>query len=280
MQADDRGVAWIRGAHNGGTIPVRHFLSATRVINDTYGLFFYDPDGGYVTAYKKDYGHEFHGWRLGVMIVKGRDGTLWSALSGRAIAGPQTGARLTRVPNVMTDWSHWLMLHPESTAYDLFDGKKYEVKELPTAISDEAKQSMGQVDDRLKPLASVPPISPQQILQQPLAPDRCQCSEQPRTLGGLRRQSRCQRESHHENKPGSPKRIDDAGVATCEALRPHPIGRPQSRNTATNDRDLHFAGTPASVPLPQRCTVSPLRSRTNTSSPQTAMCAQVGESLT
>ena len=155
VKPDDRVLAWIRASHNGGAVPLRHFLSASRVVNDTYGLFFYDPDGGYVTAFKKDYGYEFHGWRGGVMVVKGRDGTLWSALSGKAIEGPQAGQRLTRIPNVMTEWSHWLMLHPESTAYDLFDGKKYEIKELPTTFSDEAKQSMGKVDDRLKPLASV-----------------------------------------------------------------------------------------------------------------------------
>ena len=155
VKPDDRVLAWIRGAHNGGAMPLRHFLSAPRVVNDTYGLFFYDPDGGYVAAYQKDYGYEFHGWRGGVMVVKGRDGTLWSALSGRAISGPQAGKRLTRIPNVMTEWSHWLMLHPESTAYDLFDGQKYEIKELPTEMSAEAKQSLGAVDDRLKPLAWV-----------------------------------------------------------------------------------------------------------------------------
>src|SRR5258706_246608 len=66
IRADDRVIAWLRGAHNGGAIPMRHFLAAPRVINDTYGLFFYDPDGDYVTAYKKDYGYEFYGWRGGV----------------------------------------------------------------------------------------------------------------------------------------------------------------------------------------------------------------------
>ena len=46
VRDDDPVLAWIRGAHNGGAIPVRHFLAGPRVINDTYGLFFYDPDGG------------------------------------------------------------------------------------------------------------------------------------------------------------------------------------------------------------------------------------------
>src|SRR6266540_5641498 len=84
VRGDDRVIAWIRGAHNGGAIPLRHFIAAPRVINDTYGLFFYDPDGGYVSAFKKDYGYEFLGWRRGVMVVKGPDGTLWSALTGVA----------------------------------------------------------------------------------------------------------------------------------------------------------------------------------------------------
>ena len=149
VRPDDLVVAWIRGAHNGGAIPVRHFLSAPRVINDSYGLFFYDPDGGYVSAFKKDQGYEFHGWRAGVMVAKGPDGTLWSALSGRALEGPRKGQRLERQPSLLTEWGYWLMLHPESTAYDLFDGKKYPIADLPISISAEAKASMGRVDPRL-----------------------------------------------------------------------------------------------------------------------------------
>jgi uncharacterized protein DUF3179 len=155
VRPEDLVIAWIRGAHNGGAIPLRHFLAGPRVVNDTYGLFFYDPDGGYVSAFAKDYGYEFYGWRRGVMLVKGKDGTLWSALTGAAIEGPQQGKRLERIPSMMTDWSHWLMLHPESTAYDLFDGKKYSVTELPRNMSDEAQQTMGKVDARLAGLTPV-----------------------------------------------------------------------------------------------------------------------------
>lgn len=155
VRTDDPVVAWIRGAHNGGAIPIRHFLTAPRVINDTYGLFFYDPDGGYVSAFKKDYGYAFHGWRGGAMVVKGRDGTLWSALSGMGLDGPQKGRRLERLPSFLTEWGYWLMLHPESTAYNLFDGKKYRFAELPAEISPEAKESMGAVDKRLAPTARV-----------------------------------------------------------------------------------------------------------------------------
>jgi hypothetical protein len=152
---EDRVLAWLRGAHNGGAVPLRHFLSAPRVINDTYGLFFYDPDGGYVAAFRKDYGYELYGWRRGVMVVRGRDGTLWSALTGTAFEGPQKGRRLQRIPSAVTTWAHWMMLHPESTAYDLFDGKTYQVTPLPTGMSEQAKHSMGEVDPRLKPLANI-----------------------------------------------------------------------------------------------------------------------------
>lgn len=155
IQSGDRVIAWIRGAHNGGAIPIRLFLSVPRVINDTYGLFFYDPDGDYVSAFTKDYGYEFYGWRDGIMVVQSRDGTLWSALTGVAFVGPQKGKQLTRIPSLMTDWGYWLMLHPESTAYDLYDGGKYPAASLPTRMSPEAQESMGKVDPRLEPLTAV-----------------------------------------------------------------------------------------------------------------------------
>ena len=150
IAGDDRVIAWLRGAHNGGAFPLRLFLAGPRVVNDTYGLFFYDPDGGYVAAYKKDYGYQFHGWRNGVMIVVGRDGTLWSALTGKAIAGPQQDNQLIRVPSLVTNWNYWLMLHPESTTYDLLDGKEYVPTPLPKRMSKEASESLGRIDDRLK----------------------------------------------------------------------------------------------------------------------------------
>lgn len=155
IRPDDRALAWLRSRHNGGAFPIRHFLAGTRVINDTYGLFFYDPDGGYVAAYEKDYGYRFHGRRRGVMVVRGEDGTLWSALTGRALEGPQAGKRLQRVPSLVTTWEHWLMLHPESTTYDLLDGETYKPVPLPEEITQLTKQSLENVDDRLQPLADV-----------------------------------------------------------------------------------------------------------------------------
>jgi hypothetical protein len=149
IHPNDRVVAWLRSSHNGGAAPLRIFLSRARVLNDTYGLFFYDADGDYVSVFKKDYGYEFHGWRKGVMVVKGPDGSLYSALTGKAFAGPKQGTQLLREASMLTTWSHWLMLHPESTAYDLFDGKRYPIAELPEGISAEAKASIGKVDPRL-----------------------------------------------------------------------------------------------------------------------------------
>ena len=151
----DRVIAWLRAAHNGGAFPIRYFLSGPRVVNDTYGLFFYDPDGAYVSAFEKDYGYQLHGWRRGVMVVRSDDGTLWSALTGKAFSGPQSGKQLKRIPSLVTDWNYWLMLHPESTTYDLFDGKKYASNDLPSEMSTEATSSMGEVDRRINPMASV-----------------------------------------------------------------------------------------------------------------------------
>ena len=149
IRSDDRVIAWLRAAHNGGAFPIRLFLAGPRVVNDTYGLFFYDPDGGYVAAYEKDYGYQYHGWRNGVMVVQGEDGTLWSALTGKAIQGPQQGRQLSRIPGLVTNWDYWLMLHPESTTYDLFDGRKYASTPLPASMSKEASASLQRIDDRL-----------------------------------------------------------------------------------------------------------------------------------
>ena len=155
IKPTDRVLSWIRAAHNGGAFPIRHFIAGPRVINDTYGLFFYDADGGYVAAYEKDYGFEFYGWRGGVMVVRSKDGTLWSALTGQAFSGPQKGRKLTRIPSLVTDWSYWLMLHPESTAYDLFDGKRYPVAEMPEDLNRLARLSMGAPNTRFDPMSMV-----------------------------------------------------------------------------------------------------------------------------
>jgi hypothetical protein len=149
IAGQDRVIAWLRAVHNGGAFPLKYFLAGPRVVNDTYGLFFYDPDGGYVAAYQKDYGYKMVGWRNGVMVVESQDGTLWSALSGEALSGPQAGSRLTRIASLVTNWDYWLMLHPESTTYDLFDGDTYASSPVPEGLSDEARASIVSLDPRL-----------------------------------------------------------------------------------------------------------------------------------
>jgi len=153
---DDRAVAWLRSKHSGGAVPIRHFLSVSRVINDSYGMFFYDSDGDYVSVFKggrknnKGGSYKFSGWRNGVMVVTSKDGTIWSALSGRALEGPQKGKRLTREPSLLTQWGYWLVIHPESVAYDLFDGNRYaKTEKLPTDLTLNAKRGMAKVDARL-----------------------------------------------------------------------------------------------------------------------------------
>lgn len=159
VKDDDRVIAWLRSSHDGGAIPLRHFLSASRVINDTYGIFFYDPDGGYVSSFERSPGYrhtyEFHGWRNGVMVVKGNDGSLVSALTGRIFDGPRKGQRLKRIPSMVTDWKPWLTLHPESVAYRMYEGKTFLPLELPTGQSPQARKSMGDVDPRLEPFSPV-----------------------------------------------------------------------------------------------------------------------------
>lgn len=146
---DDPAVSWIRGPHNGGAVPIRHFLSGPRILNDTYGLFFYDPGAEFVSVFEKDYGYEFEGWRNGIMIARGPDGSLYSTLSGKAISGPQEGKRLKRVPSLRTTWGHWLMLHPESTAYNLFDGEKYPVNPIPNESNPAIGKAIQSADPRL-----------------------------------------------------------------------------------------------------------------------------------
>src|SRR5580704_17310478 len=94
LKDDDRVLAWIRGYSDGGAIPIRFFLNPYRVISDSYGVFVYDPDAGYARGFSPSYEFRFHGWRNGVMVMKHKDGTLYSCLSGVAFDGPRKGDRL------------------------------------------------------------------------------------------------------------------------------------------------------------------------------------------
>src|ERR1700682_3508309 len=91
LKDDDRVLVWTRGKYDGGAIPYRFFLNVYPVISDTYGVFVHDPDAGYARGFKASVEFTFHGWRNGIMVMKHKDGTLYSCLSGRAFEGPNKG---------------------------------------------------------------------------------------------------------------------------------------------------------------------------------------------
>jgi hypothetical protein len=148
LKDDDRVLCWIRGYSDGGAIPMRFFLNAYRVISDTYGVFVYDPDAGYARAFAPSLDFTFHGWRNGVMVVRHKDGTLFSCLTGLAFDGPRKGTRLEPVPTLVSDWGFWLRRYPGGVAYHMFD--KYQPVELPDKVNEDSRRSRrDKGDDRL-----------------------------------------------------------------------------------------------------------------------------------
>ncbi|HEY1861467.1 MAG TPA: DUF3179 domain-containing (seleno)protein [Gemmataceae bacterium] len=150
LKDDDRVLCWVRdtkGKYNGGAIPYRFFLNPYRVISDSYGVFVYDPDAGFARGFEPSYDFTFHGWRKGVMVMKHKDGTLYSCLTGIAFDGPKKGQQLIRVPTVVSDWGFWLKHYPDSVAYHMFD--KYKPVELPKELNEDSKKSRVAADERL-----------------------------------------------------------------------------------------------------------------------------------
>jgi hypothetical protein len=147
LRDDDRVLCWIRGYSDGGAIPYRFFLNPYRVISDTYGVFVYDPDAGFARGFEKSLEFRFHGWRNGVMVMKHKDGTLYSCLTGIAFDGPKKGTKLKTVPTLVSDWGYWLKTYPQAVAYHMFD--KYQPVELPTTLNTDSVKSRGIVDPRL-----------------------------------------------------------------------------------------------------------------------------------
>jgi hypothetical protein len=152
LRADDRVLCWIQvqtdGYINDGAIPLRFFLSAQRVLMDSWGVFVYDPDAGYARGFAPDGGpFRFHGWRNGVMVMKSEDGTVYSCLTGVAVAGPKKGTRLEPRPTVVSDWGFWSKRYPQAVAYMMYD--KYKPTELPTDVNEDSRKSRGAVDGRL-----------------------------------------------------------------------------------------------------------------------------------
>jgi hypothetical protein len=147
LKADDPVLAWIRGYSDGGAIPFRFFLAPYRVISDSYGVFVYDPDAGFARGFAPSFDFRFHGWRGGVMVMRHKDGTLFSCLSGVAFDGPRKGERLKPVPTVVGRWGWWLNHYPDAVAYHMFD--KYKPVELPTELNPNSAKSRGKTDPRL-----------------------------------------------------------------------------------------------------------------------------------
>jgi hypothetical protein len=153
LKPQDRVLCWTRGYSDGGAIPIRFFLAPYRVISDSYGVFVYDPDAGYARGFAPSYLFRFHGWRNGVMVMKHKDGTLYSCLSGRAFAGPTHGERLQAVPTVVSDWGAWLEQYPPAVAYHMYD--KYQPMELPTKDEPDSVKTRAKPDPRLQAEAQV-----------------------------------------------------------------------------------------------------------------------------
>src|SRR5690348_1696173 len=146
LRGDDRVLAWTRGKYEGGAVPWRFFLVPYRVISDTYGVFVYDADAGFVRGYEPSLDFRFHGWRNGVMVIRHKDGTLYSALSGRAFDGPRKGERLKPIATLETDWGYWSKVYPGSVAYHMFD--KYQPHELPRRDNADSIGTRLQADPR------------------------------------------------------------------------------------------------------------------------------------
>jgi len=151
LRPDEPALCWIRGYSDGGAIPIRFFLSKYRVISDSYGVFVYDPDAGFVRGFAPNYNFVSKGWRQGILTIEDTaDGTLFSALSGVAFEGPRKGKRLTTVPTIAGTWGEAMARNPNAVAYEMHD--KYKPVELPTEDNAESvKSRSAKIDDRLKP---------------------------------------------------------------------------------------------------------------------------------
>jgi hypothetical protein len=152
LRADDRVLCWIQvetdGYINDGAIPLRFFLSAHRVLDDSWGILVYDPDAGFARGFDPAGGpYTFQGWRNGVMVLRSSDGTLYSSLTGVAFDGPRKGNRLEPRPTLVSDWGFWRERYPQAVAYLMYD--KYKPVELPTEENEDSLKSRGPVDGRL-----------------------------------------------------------------------------------------------------------------------------------
>jgi hypothetical protein len=147
LRDDDPVLCWIRGYSDGGAIPLRFFLNRYRVISDTYGVFVHDADAGFARGFAPSLDFTFYGWRNGVMVMKHKDGTLYSCLTGEAFDGPRKGSRLQPVPTLRSEWGFWLKSYPQNVAYHMFE--KYQPSPWPATVDEESQRSRRPPDQRL-----------------------------------------------------------------------------------------------------------------------------------
>ena len=147
LRGDDPVLAWTRGKYEGGAIPIRFFLNPYRVISDTYGVFVFDPDAGFARGYEPSLDFTFYGWRNGIAVMRHKDGTLFSTLSGRAFDGPRKGEQLKPIATLSTTWGYWNKAYPGSVAYRMFE--KYQPIELSLQDNTDSKQTRAPADRRL-----------------------------------------------------------------------------------------------------------------------------------
>ncbi len=149
LKPTEPALCWIRGYSEGGAIPVRFFLSKYRVISDSYGVFVYDPDAGFVRGFAADYNFVVQGWHTGIVTMRDTtDGTIFSALSGLGLEGPRKGTRLPVVPTLASTWGEAMARNPNAVAYEMHD--KYKPVELPTETNpDSVKTRPTKIDARL-----------------------------------------------------------------------------------------------------------------------------------
>ena len=153
LRETDRVLAWTRGKYEGGAIPLRFFLVPYRVISDTYGVFVYDHEAGFMRGFRPSLEFSFYGWRNGIMVIRHKDGTLYSALSGRAFEGPRKGDQLKPVATLPTTWGYMEKAYPRAVAYRMFE--KYKAVDIPDKGDAGSIKSRGPADPRLPPKTEV-----------------------------------------------------------------------------------------------------------------------------
>ncbi len=117
------------------------------MISDTYGVFVYDADAGFVRGYPASLDYRFHGWRNGVMVMKHKDGTLFDCLTGLAFDGPRKGEQLVPIATIESNWGAWLKAHPGTVAYAMVP--RFRPEAIPTAALADSRKTRCEPDPRL-----------------------------------------------------------------------------------------------------------------------------------